>query len=161
MFQWDVRLHPKPTQLTPEALELPAFDSPSDIKSFRLYFHPLAGTAMDYTFEVTASTTAPRGTPITIGHVFRCIHRALYTSLEASALPEGDPYRAHAERAYHRRTSRPFDRRVGVLRNVDLHMIGHTDGGLFFHGIVVEEVRGPYGPYPVFWVVLKDYPPFA
>ncbi|KAI1784183.1 hypothetical protein LXA43DRAFT_245379 [Ganoderma leucocontextum] len=155
-FQWDVRLHPEPAQLSRVALTFPAFDSANDIKSFTLHFNPLPGTsAMDYTCDITASTS----TPITIGRVFRRIYRALHAPLEDTALPQGDPYRSHAERTYHRRTSRPFDGRVDVLRNVDLHPIGGSNG-LYFHGITVEEAQGAYGPYPVFWVLLKEYAPF-
>ena len=163
-FGWDVRLHPLPTEFSPGALALPAFDSSPSIKSFTLRFSPLPGTpTMDYSCEVKMPARAPRDSPITIGRVFRCIHRAIYAPLEPTALPQGDPVRSHVERAYRRRTAG----RVDVLRNVDLHMAGQADndgdgdGGLFFHGIVVEEVVGPYGAYPVFRVVLKDYPPFA
>ena len=172
-FRWVVRLGPAPPELTPLALLLPAFESPPNVKSFRLHFSPLGGgPAMDYSFDVAVPTHAPPGTPLTIGRIFRAIHRAVHAALEPSALPRGDPLRQLAERALLRRCCTAG--RADVLRNVDLHMAvvggGHSRqvggralGGLYFHGIAVERGEGLGGayPYPVFRVVLRDYPPFA
>ena len=161
-FHWDVRLDPAPTELTPLALLLPAFESPRDLKSFRLHFRPVAGMpAMDYSCDVAVPMRMPPGTPLTIGRVFRAIHRAVHAALEPTALPQGDPLRQLAEHARGRRTAGHAD----VLRNVDLHMAGGYSqaggpalGRLYFHGIVVEQAEGAY---PVFRVILRDYPPFA
>ncbi|PIL23046.1 hypothetical protein GSI_14353 [Ganoderma sinense ZZ0214-1] len=155
MYHWDVRLDPEPTQLTTAALSLPAFDSPPDVQSFRLHFSPLASTpAMDYSCDVAV----PPGTPISIGDVFRAIHRAVSAPLAGRwAHWRGDPMRRHVERAFRRRTGARAD--SDVLRNVDLHLhMADSDGraGVFFHGIAVEQVEG----YTVFRVVLREGPPF-
>ena len=154
-----MRLDRKLTELAPWVLHCPAFESPTDIQSFRLHFSPLAGMpTMDYSCDVTVSRHALPGTPITIDRVLRSIHRALHTPLERAALPQGDPLRTHVEEAFYHRTGRTFDAQTDVLRNVDLHMVGRSQGsGPYFNGIAVEDAQGPYGPYPVFRVLLKDY----
>ncbi|KAM5543580.1 hypothetical protein V8D89_002831 [Ganoderma adspersum] len=163
MFHWDVQLGPGPAELTPLALLLPAFESPPNVKSFRLHFSPLAGApAMDYSVDIAVPMRAPPGTPITIGRVFRTIHRGVHAALGPTALPHGDPLRQLAEQALLRRTAG----RADVLRNVDLHVAGGQSqagspslGGLYFHGIAVDSEQAE-GAYPVFRVVLRDYPPF-
>lgn len=140
-------------------LRLPIFESPSNVESFKLLFNPLAG--MHYSCDVALPIRAPPGTFITIGRVFRCIDNAVHAPLQSTALLQDDPLRELAKQAFRSRTGRTFDPSIDVLRNVDLHMVGRPQDahGLYFHGITVAHAGGTYGPYPVFRVLLRDYPP--